>query len=207
MRCPHVYVLRLGDFLEGGVRVPAFAWWPGTIAPGQLVGDIVHITDLFTTFASLANATDAIPRDRIIDGIDQTSLLLNGDTSGRRDHVFIYTNDQLGAIVKNTDKLHMRSSAPGADSGVAAASFDLLNDPREESPMLINMLPKSEGFRRMHRRHLAHAQAFPHSLKARGAALTGIENARPQTVALSLQPAVGDEETSVHCVDGLCTGT
>ena len=31
-----------GDFLEGGVRVPAFAWWPGVIEPGQLVGDIIH---------------------------------------------------------------------------------------------------------------------------------------------------------------------
>ena len=27
-----------GDFLEGGVRVPAIAWWPGVIEKGQLVG-------------------------------------------------------------------------------------------------------------------------------------------------------------------------
>ena len=37
-----------GDFLEGGVPVPAMAWWPGVIAPGQIVGDIIHVTDLFT---------------------------------------------------------------------------------------------------------------------------------------------------------------
>jgi arylsulfatase A-like enzyme len=37
-----------GDYLEGAVRVPAMAWWPGTIAPGQTVGDIIHETDLFT---------------------------------------------------------------------------------------------------------------------------------------------------------------
>jgi hypothetical protein len=47
-----------GDYLEGGVRVPAMAWWPGVIAPGQTVGDIIHETDLFTTFARLAAATD-----------------------------------------------------------------------------------------------------------------------------------------------------
>ena len=58
-----------GDFLEGGVRVPAMAWWPGVIAPGQTVGDIIHATDLFTTFAGLDGATDSIPTDRIIDGI------------------------------------------------------------------------------------------------------------------------------------------
>ncbi len=50
-----------GDFLEGGVRVPAQAWWPGMIKEGQLVGDIIHEADLFTTFARLAGATDGIP--------------------------------------------------------------------------------------------------------------------------------------------------
>jgi arylsulfatase A-like enzyme len=65
-----------GDYLEGGVRVPAMAWWPGVIAPGQTVGDIIHETDLFTTFAHLAGATDYVPTDRIIDGVDQTALFL-----------------------------------------------------------------------------------------------------------------------------------
>jgi arylsulfatase len=73
-----------GDFLEGGVRVPAFAWWPGVVEAGQLVGDIVHETDLYTTFARLAESKDAIPTDRIVDGLDQTALLLKGDTHGRR---------------------------------------------------------------------------------------------------------------------------
>ena len=67
-----------GDFLEGGVRVPAQAWWPGMIEPGQLAGDIIHETDLFTTFARVAGALQYVPTDRIIDGIDQTSLLVNG---------------------------------------------------------------------------------------------------------------------------------
>ena len=62
-----------GDFLEGGVRVPAFAWWPGVIQPGQVVGDIIHETDLFATFARLAGATRHIPTDRVIDGIDHTA--------------------------------------------------------------------------------------------------------------------------------------
>ena len=36
-------------------------------------------------------ATDYVPTDRIIDGVDQTALFLNGDTFSRRDYVFIYT--------------------------------------------------------------------------------------------------------------------
>ena len=34
------------------------------------VRDIIHITDLFTTFARLGDAMDNIPTDRIIDGLD-----------------------------------------------------------------------------------------------------------------------------------------
>ncbi|MDC1288217.1 sulfatase-like hydrolase/transferase, partial [Gammaproteobacteria bacterium] len=60
-----------GDFTEGAVRVPYLVRWPGVVAPNQVVGDIIHITDLFTTFATLAGATDKIPTDRIIDGVDQ----------------------------------------------------------------------------------------------------------------------------------------
>ena len=48
-----------GDYSEGGVRVPAIAWWPGVIEPGQVVGDIIHQTDLFTTFARLGGANTA----------------------------------------------------------------------------------------------------------------------------------------------------
>ena len=99
-----------GDFLEGGVRVPAQAWWPGMIEEGQLVGDIIHEADLFTTFARLAGATKGIPGDRVIDGIDQTALLLNGDTHSRRDYVFIYAGPNLGGTVKGKYKLTWISS-------------------------------------------------------------------------------------------------
>jgi hypothetical protein len=40
------------------------------ISAGQTIGDIIHETDLFTTFAQLARATEYVPTDRIIDGLD-----------------------------------------------------------------------------------------------------------------------------------------
>ena len=75
------------NHLEGGVRVDAFAKWPGAIEAGSTAGDIVHVSDLFTTFVCIAQADQYIPRDRVIDGIDQTALLLNGEHHGRRDYV------------------------------------------------------------------------------------------------------------------------
>ncbi|UCE64268.1 MAG: sulfatase-like hydrolase/transferase, partial [Nitrospirota bacterium] len=49
------------DTLEGGVRVPAQAYWPGMIEPDQDPTDIIHLTDFFTTAARIAGATDKIP--------------------------------------------------------------------------------------------------------------------------------------------------
>lgn len=175
-----------GDFLEGGVRVPAQAWWPGVIEPGQLVGDIIHETDLFTTFARLANATDHIPRDRIIDGIDQTALLMNGDTNGRRDHVFIYAGPRLGAVVKGNYKRHFISSDPvGEASGIPAAFFFLPADPRESSPMLVNLIHLKSPFNRMKLRHDLWKKKYPDSHEVYGIPWTGIANATPEVQELA----------------------
>jgi len=177
-----------GDFLEGGVRVPAFAWWPGTIEAGQLVGDIIHETDLYTTFARLAGATQHIPTDRIVDGVDQTALLLSGDTHGRRDSVFIYSGPQLGAIVKGNYKKHVINSDPTAGSGIAAAYFFLLHDTREKNPMLVTSLHFKGAFSRMQTRHELWKAKYPDWSAARGPAFTGLADPRPETRALSEAP-------------------
>jgi arylsulfatase A-like enzyme len=174
-----------GDFTEGGVRVPAFAWWPGTIKPNQLVGDIIHETDLFTTFARLGGATQYIPTDRVIDGVDETGLLLNGDTHSRRDHVFIYAGPRLGATVKGNYKRHWISSDPvGEASGIPAAFYFLPSDPRETTPMLVNLIHLKSPFNRMKLRHEIWKQTYPDSKEARGVPWTGIANATPEILAL-----------------------
>ncbi len=177
-----------GDFLEGGVRVPAFAWWPGVIETGQIVGDIIHETDLYTTFARVAGATEHIPTDRIVDGIDQTALILKGDTHGRRDHVFIYAGPELGASVKGNIKRHWISAGAGEGSGLAAAYYYLLHDTREKNPMLVNMLHVNEAFTRMRKRHELWKKKYPDATRAHGPAFTGLANARPETKALSRSP-------------------
>lgn len=175
-----------GDFLEGGVRVPAQAWWPGTIGKGQIVGDIIHETDLFTTFASLAGATNAIPTDRVIDGIDQTALLLNGDTHSRRDHVFIYAGPHLGATVKGNYKRHWISGDPvGEGSGIPAGFFFLPSDTREKTPLMVNLIHLKSPFNRMRLRHDLWKKKYPDLSERHGIPWTGIENATPEVKALA----------------------
>jgi arylsulfatase len=173
-----------GDYTEGGVRVPALAWWPGTIEPGQLVGDIIHVTDLFTTFASLAGATEYIPTDRIIDGLDQKALFLNGDTHGRRDYVFIYQGHDLAAVVKGRYKRHIISADAHSVPGVSADFFDLMQDPREVSPHFVPLIHTQGQFTRMQFRHELMKKKYPDMSNAKGIPLTGISNARPETKAI-----------------------
>jgi len=166
------------NHLEGGVRVDAFARWPGVIEPGSAAGDIIHVTDLFTTFARLGQATDYIPRDRVIDGIDQTALLLKGEHHGRRDYVYIYENEVLRSIVKQEFKMHM--PLPGVP-GAAAPAYNLYRDPREEHPLVGIALWSGASFQDMAKRHMMTIAKYPHFKLGKGRPYEGIENLRPES--------------------------
>lgn len=159
------------------------------IEPGQVVGDIIHETDLFTTFARLGGATQHVPTDRIVDGLDQTALLLNGDTHSRRDHVFIYAGPNLGATVKGNYKRHWISSDPiGEASGIPAGFSFLPSDPREKSPMLVNLIHLKSPFNRMRLRHELWKKKYPDVPEVHGVPFTGIENVPPEVKALARPP-------------------
>ena len=102
-----------GDSREGGIRVAAFAEWPGVIEPGTVIGDIITVHDLFTTFARLGDGMDYIPRDRIIDGIDQTAVFLYGDGQSRRDYYHVYTGPIHAATIKQQYKRVWVGGRPG----------------------------------------------------------------------------------------------
>lgn len=169
------------DTSEGAIRVNAFARWPGMIAEDTLAGDMIHISDLFTTFARIGGAKDSIPTDRIIDGLDQTALLLEGEGHGRRDYVFVYGTDNLAAVVKQKFKLEL--PAPGLP-GVSAKVYDLYRDPGEQSPLTKIALWASASYQDIIERHMLAAQAHPHSDVGRGHPYSGIENLRSESKSM-----------------------
>lgn len=167
------------DHLEGGVRVDAFVRWPGVIEEGSAAGDIIHVSDLFTTFARLGQAKQFIPRDRVIDGLDQSALLLKGEHHGRRDYVYIYENEILRSVVKQELKMHLpRPGMPGAGAPV----FNLYRDPREEEEFVGFPLWSGASFQDMVKRHMIMIKKYPHAKLGKGKPYEGIENLRPESI-------------------------
>ena len=170
-----------GDTTEGGVRVDAFVRWPGMIEADSVVGDIIHVTDLFTTLSRFGGATDKIPTDRVIDGVDQTSLLLLGETHSRRDHVMLYSGNTLEAVVKEQYKIMVPK--PG-ENPIGAKFYDLFRDTREEYPVSTEVGAWGGAeFVRIIKRHMARKQQYPDEGPALGIPYDGIENLRPETKA------------------------
>jgi len=90
---------------EGGMREPALAWWPGTIAAGQVSESVTSTMDLFPTALELTG--QKLVTDRVYDG--QSLLpILKGDTDLEiRDTYFYYRGATLYAVRKGPWKAHL----------------------------------------------------------------------------------------------------
>jgi arylsulfatase A-like enzyme len=170
-----------GDTLEGGIRVNAYVRWPNVIQADTFAGDIVYSGDWYTTLAIIAQADQHIPRDRVVDGINQTSLLFNGDEFGRRDYHHVYEGPHLKATIKEQFKAHW--PAPGAP-GFALPVFDLYRDLKETKPLLAPGMWSVAYFPDMRARHMALKKKFPDRKETYGEPYEGIANLRPETKAL-----------------------
>ncbi len=97
-----------GTTFEGGQRVPAIFWWPGTIQPG-VVTDLGSTLDLMATFAALSGTT--LPGDRKLDSYDLSPVLLGRGPSPRRE-MFYWTRGELHAVRFGPWKLHVKMREP-----------------------------------------------------------------------------------------------
>ncbi len=88
---------------DGGMRVPALFWWPGTIAPEVVTNEIGSTSDLFATFLGLAGG--AVPDDRPMDSLDLAPAL-RGRGEGPREEVPFYRGSELYAYRVGKYKAH-----------------------------------------------------------------------------------------------------
>ncbi|WP_424630460.1 arylsulfatase [Bradyrhizobium sp. SYSU BS000235] len=131
-----------GTTWEGGVRVPAIAYWPGMIKPGRISDGLFDIMDLFNTSLALGGVESKIPSERYIDGINQESFLLTDDGDTCRQAVFSYNQADFSALRWSNFKGYFKviqfdqpfsniSMSTYAPIGVAPWIFDIYRDPKE----------------------------------------------------------------------------
>lgn len=120
-----------GSTWEGGMRVPAIAFWPGRIKPG-VTSTPVNAMDVLPTAAALAQAS--LPTDRPLDGVDVTAVLTRGAVLPERPF-FYYRGVQLFACRLGNFKAHFQTQIgygqPQPEKHEPVLLFNLAHDPGE----------------------------------------------------------------------------
>lgn len=120
--------------MEGALRVPFMARWPGQIPAGRVTNEIVHIVDMLPTLAGLAGAP--APTDRPIDGVDQTDFLLGRRENSSREGFVYFIKTEMRAVKWRDWKMHfVWETEPNAGPIHLETPylFNLIQDPKEES--------------------------------------------------------------------------
>ncbi len=92
-----------GSTWEGGVRVPALAWWPGKIAPGSVSDAVAGTIDVLPTCMKIAGAE--VPAQPVIDGRDLSPLLFGQSKDSPREAHYYFSSYNLQAVRQGPWKL------------------------------------------------------------------------------------------------------
>ena len=122
---------------EGSLRVPFAIRWPGKIPPGTASNEIVHQMDLFPTLARIAGGK--VPKDRVIDGVDQTDFLLGERKKSNREGVIVYMGEEIFGVKWRNWKVNFKEQdtifSEKRTYGTPRV-YNLLADPQESENVL-----------------------------------------------------------------------
>ena len=118
----------------------------------------------------------------MIDGVDQTPLLLEGDGHSRRDYYHVYTGDKLAASIKQ----QVKRVWIGEREGLMGNEFtDVYQDPREEHLKMAPYLWAWAAFDHMKERHEALIRRYPNRKPTHGRPYVGISNLPAEAAELA----------------------
>jgi arylsulfatase A-like enzyme len=109
-----------GSTWEGGVRVPALAWWPGQIAPHGVSDAVAGTIDLLPTCVAVAGGT--VPAEPVIDGRDLSPVLFGKRKESLREAHYYFAGYNLQAVRQGPWKLAVAPQTDAADKTTAEAS-------------------------------------------------------------------------------------
>jgi arylsulfatase A-like enzyme len=121
---------------EGGVRVAAFAHWPGRIKAGSVVDAPLHIVDWYPTLLNLAGAKTS--QSTPLDGRDAWSAIAEGAPSPH-DEILINAAPGGGAIRVGDWKLVLHQDSNGGVLDEAAKGAARKNAGRREPVQLFHI--------------------------------------------------------------------
>ena len=172
-----------GSTWEGGVRVPGLMMWPGMIEADRKSDGLFNFNDILPTALALAGASERLPTDRYIDGVDQSSFLLapDGDTN-RKFHYYWLVTDFSGVrcgefkmMLTATSDDATDAAGPGGFTGALmrfpyARLYNLYLDPKEQHNYLTRKLAYLDVFQYGIRSHLMSFAKYPPKKVLGGAA-------------------------------------
>jgi arylsulfatase A-like enzyme len=122
--------------MEGSLRTPALVRYPGHVPGGQKSNEIVHITDMFTTLLLWAGLE--VPKDRVIDGVDQRAFFEGKQANSNREGFPFWLGPQLYGVKWRNFKLVMVEQKTLTDPALPLPNPHLINldtDPKEREPV------------------------------------------------------------------------
>jgi arylsulfatase len=163
-----------GSTWEGGQRVPGIMVWPGVIDADRASDGLFSQMDLFNTILRLARAEDRVPDDRYIDGIDQTSFLLDPEGESNRKFLYYWLVNVFSALRVGEWKFMVASTSDddrdclnlGGFTGVTqkythGRLYNLYLDPKESRSYMIRKLAYIDSFTEGIRDHLISFGTYP----------------------------------------------
>ena len=117
------------------MRVPAMVRCPQTVPAGLITEEMLSAHDWYKTFAALAGASDKVPADRPLDGVDASKFLLGeSEHTGREDLVFFGPDGSIMSAKWHDIKIWLRYTE-GFDKPIVRPHmpivYDLGSDPGE----------------------------------------------------------------------------
>jgi len=124
---------------EAGLRTVGIVRWPDMIEGGRVSDGIVAALDWFPTLANLIGESAKIPKDRPIDGIDQSAFLLGVQENSNREHILYYIGNDLFSVKWRSFKIHLKNVETFWDTvqtHLFPPVYDVTNDPGEDNDLM-----------------------------------------------------------------------
>src|SRR5262245_5592600 len=67
--------------------------WPGQVPAGVVTNEMLAATDWLPTLAGMVEASNLVPKDRPIDGVDASAFMLGKSKTTGRDSYMFFGND------------------------------------------------------------------------------------------------------------------